>query len=39
MKNAFELNGTLFDKKPFVVRPWTKNMSYEKESLTSIPIW
>ena len=36
---ACESNGILFDKKPFVVRPWTKNISFEKENLNTIPIW
>lgn len=36
---ACDSNGILFDKKPFIVKPLTKNVSYEKESITSIPIW
>lgn len=32
-------SGMLFDKKPFIVKPWTKNASFEKETLNSIPIW
>ena len=26
-------------KKPFIVRPWSKNISYEKESLKTILVW
>lgn len=37
--NACAFNGILFDKKPFVVRPWSKNMSYEKETFDTIPVW
>ena len=27
MKSACSMNGIIFDKKPFIVKPWTKNMS------------
>ena len=36
---ACDSNGILFDKKPFIVKLWTKNASYEKESVTTIPVW
>lgn len=31
--------GMLFDNKPFIVKPWTKNATFVKETVTSIPIW
>lgn len=33
------MNGILFDKRPFIVKPWCPNISYEKASLTSVPVW
>lgn len=36
---ACEMNGILFDKKPFIVKPWTSSMSYSKDHLSSLPIW
>ena len=39
MKAAYGMNGILFDKKPFIVKAWTKNMSYDKQDLSSIPVW
>ena len=33
------MKGILFDKKPFIVKSWYPNISYEKSSLTSIPVW
>ena len=36
---ACNMNGILFDKKPFIVKPWYPNISYEKSSLASIPVW
>lgn len=36
---ACNMNGILFDKKPFIVKPWSPYMSYEKASLTSVPVW
>lgn len=33
------MNGILFDRKPFIVRPWSSSISYEKSSLTRIPVW
>lgn len=26
-------------KKPFIVRPWTKNFSYEKECISTVHVW
>ena len=37
--SACEMNGILFDKKPFIVKPWTPSMSYSKYNLSSLPIW
>ena len=34
-----EMSGILFDKKPFIVKPWKVKMSLEKEALSTIPIW
>lgn len=39
VSNACASNGIIFDKKPFVVRPWSKNMSYKKENLDTILVW
>lgn len=36
---ACDINRILFDKKPFIVKPWTSSMSYEKSSITKILIW
>ena len=36
---ACELSGILFDKRPFIIKPWKVKMSLEKENLSSIPIW
>lgn len=33
------MNGTFFYRKPFVVKPWSTNISFEKSSLTTIPVW
>ncbi|CAO2827273.1 unnamed protein product [Amaranthus hypochondriacus] len=33
------MSGILFDKKPFVVNPWTPKTSADKASLTTMPIW
>ena len=30
------MNGILFDKKPFIVKPWVPNISYERSSLTTV---
>ncbi|CAO2840939.1 unnamed protein product [Amaranthus hypochondriacus] len=38
-EKACDMNGILFDKKPFIVEPWTSSISYEKSSLTKIPVW
>lgn len=38
-EQACNMNDILFDKKPFIVKPWFPNISYEKSSLTSIPVW
>ena len=34
LAKAYESNGILFDKKPFIVQPWTKTISYEMETLS-----
>ena len=36
---ACGMSGIMFDRKPFVVKPWRPSMSYSKDSLSSIPIW
>ena len=36
---ACEMSGILFDKKPFMVKPWKVKLSLEKEALSTIPIW
>lgn len=38
-EQACDMSGVLFDKKPFIVKPWTPSISYEKSSLSRIPIW
>lgn len=30
-----DINGILFDKKPFIITPWVPSMSYEKDNLSS----
>ena len=35
---AYKSNGFLFDNKPFVIKPWTPEMSTDKTSLSSMPI-
>ena len=36
---AYESNGVLFNNKPFVIKPWTPEMSTDKSSLSSMPVW
>lgn len=36
---ACSMSGILFDKKPFLVKPWKKNMSYDKNDLSYVPVW
>ena len=36
---ACEMSGILFDKKPFIIKPWKVKMSMEKENPSTIPIW
>src|SRR5688500_4536313 len=36
---AYESNGVLFDNKPFVIKPWSPEMSMDKTSLSSMPVW
>lgn len=36
---ASNMNGFLFDRKPFVVKPWSTNISFAKPGLTIIPVW
>ena len=38
-ERACNMKGILFDKKRFIVKPWCPNISYEKSSLTSVPVW
>lgn len=33
------MNCIIFDKNPFIVKPWFPKISYEKSSLTIVPIW
>ena len=35
----YESNGVLFDNKLFVIKPWTPEMSTDKSSLSSMPVW
>ena len=35
---ACDMNEFMFDKKPFIVKPWVASMSYEKEHLSTLPI-
>ena len=34
-----DMSGILFDKKPFVVKPWSSTTSVTKESLKSLLVW
>ena len=36
---AYESNGVLFDNKPLVIKPWKPEMSTDKNSLSSMPVW
>ena len=36
---AYESNGVFFDNKPFVIKPCTPEMSMDKDSLSSMPVW
>lgn len=38
-ERACDMNRILFDKKPFVVKPWSTSISYEKSSISRIPVW
>ena len=38
-EQACSMNGILFDKKPFIDKPWFPNISYEKASIESVSIW
>ena len=38
-EKACNMNEILFDKKPFIVKPWYPKISYEKSSFTPISIW
>lgn len=38
-EQVYSVNGILFDKKPFIVKSWFPNISYEKASIESVPIW
>ena len=33
------MNGILFDKKPFIVKPWHPKISNEKSSITAVLVW
>lgn len=37
-ERACNMNGILFDKKPFIVKPWSPKISYDKASLSSVPV-
>ncbi|CAO2817774.1 unnamed protein product [Amaranthus hypochondriacus] len=37
--SACAMSGILFDKKPYLVKPWKKNMSYDESALSSAPVW
>lgn len=39
VSTAYSMSGILFDKKSFLVKPWKKNMSYDKNNLSSAPVW
>lgn len=36
---ACNMNGILFDKKPFIVKPCIPKISYDKASLSTVPVW
>ena len=36
---ACGMSGIMFDKKPFIVKPWTPSMSYSKDIIAHLPIW
>ena len=36
---AYESNDVLFDNKSFVNKPWTPEMSTDKNSQSSMPVW
>lgn len=36
---AYESNGVLFDNKPFIIKPWKPEMSTDKSSLSTMPVW
>lgn len=36
---ACEISGVIFDRKPFISKPWRVKMSLEKDDLSTIPIW
>ncbi|CAO2824931.1 unnamed protein product [Amaranthus hypochondriacus] len=38
-ERACSMNGILFDRKPFIVKPWYSDISLDKSSLTSLLIW
>lgn len=38
LRVACDSNCILFDKKSLIVTPWSKNVSYEKESISSSPV-
>lgn len=38
-EKACNMNGILFNKKPFIVKPWFPKISYDKASLSTVPVW
>lgn len=36
---ACNMNGILYDKKPFIVKPWFSKISYDKASLIMVSVW
>ena len=36
---ACDMNGFMFDKKPFIIKPWVASMSYDKENLSTLSVW
>lgn len=38
-EKVYNMNGILFDRKSFIVKPWSFDISFDKARLTSIPIW
>lgn len=38
-EKACNMNGILFDKKPFIFKPWFPKISYDKASLSTVPVW